>query len=56
MAYPKATIDFTEDPGTTGNFEITVDGTKLFSKKGGDRLPHMNWEAFGNKVKNHLEA
>ena len=56
MAYPKANVDFTKDPGTTGNFEITVNDAPMFSKKGGDGFPHKDWEAFATRLKNQVEA
>ena len=46
-------FEFTRDPGTTGNFEITIDGALVHSKKGGDGFPDSDakWEKILAAVK-----
>ena len=48
--YPSAKFDFVRQPKTTGDFEVTVNGKLVHSKKAGEGFPFNNWSGFLDKV------
>lgn len=47
----KFTHKWQSDAGITGNFEISVNGTQVWSKKGGDGFPVSNWDKLDDAIK-----
>ena len=55
--YPNAEITGTKEEATTGNFDVDVDGDRVWSKKGNDDgLPTKNWEKFLTVIKNKVQG
>ena len=50
--YPTATFTPVRQPGKTGDFEVTVNGVLVHSKKNGEGFPFTNWGGFLEKVAN----
>ena len=50
QAHPTAQFSFTRQPNKTGDFEVTVNGKLVHSKKNGEGWPFDNWGGFLEKV------
>ena len=50
QTYPNATYTHTRQSQMTGDFEVTVNGQLVHSKKSGEGFPFANWSGFLDKV------